>query len=129
MSYKDLQYKDEYISHKVDVVKEFYLPVLKKTKLFNRAVGYFRSDFVFQISKGMSEIIKNKGKVNIITSPELTLEDIEKIEYGYELKKLIQDKISEMVRPPRTDIEVEQANYVAHLIAKGHLDIYHTMLN
>jgi superfamily II DNA or RNA helicase len=123
MSYKEIHYRDEYVSHKMDLVREFYLPVLSQTAIFNRAVGYFRSDFLYQISKGMSAVIRNNGKVNIITSPELTLEDIEKIEQGYELKKLITSKLSSIIKFPETDIEAEQANYIAHLIASNYLDI------
>lgn len=123
MSFQELKYHDEYISHKMDLIKEFYVPVLSKTYRFERAVGYFRSDFIYEISKGMSGLIKNNGKVNIITSPDLTEEDIEKIEKGYEIRKLIQEKLQETIRFPITEDEYERANYVAHLIASNRLDI------
>lgn len=123
MSFKDLTYLDEYVSHKVDLLKQFYLPVLKETKLFYRAVGFFRSNFLIEISKGISELIKNGGKIYIITSPDLTEEDIKRIENGYDLKRLIEEKFHETIITPTTFEEIERANYVAHLIAKNHLEI------
>jgi superfamily II DNA or RNA helicase len=107
----------------MDLVSEFYVPVLSETMTFDRAVGFFRSDFIYEISKGMSSIIRNGGKVRIITSPDLTEEDIDKIDKGYELKKLIEEKVHDMIKPPENFIEEERANYIAHLIAANLLDI------
>ncbi|MDC7797568.1 DEAD/DEAH box helicase family protein [Bacillus altitudinis] len=123
MSFKYLIYHDEYISHKMDLLREFYLPVLKKTIQFDRAVGYFRADFLYEISKGISELIRNNGKMRIITSPDLTEEDINKIEDGYELRRLVEEKLREVIAPPVSFEEQERFNYVAHLIASNHLDI------
>ncbi|WP_017754069.1 DEAD/DEAH box helicase family protein [Calidifontibacillus oryziterrae] len=123
MSYKSLSYHDEYISHKMDLLKEFYLPVLSNTVQFDRAVGYFRGDFLYEISKGMSALIRNNGRMRVITSPDLTVEDIEKIEDGYELRRLIEEKLQNAIQPPVTYEEVERANYIAHLIASERLDI------
>ncbi|WP_342530639.1 DEAD/DEAH box helicase family protein [Lysinibacillus sp. FSL R5-0849] len=123
MSFKDLNYHDEYISHKMDLLNVFYLPVLRNTVHLDRAVGYFRGDFLYEISKGMSALIRNNGKMRIITSPDLTEEDIIKIEDGYELRKLIEEKLQKAIHPPVTFEEQERANYIAHLIASKHLDI------
>ncbi|MGE7936504.1 DEAD/DEAH box helicase family protein [Bacillus paramycoides] len=123
MSFKELKYHDEYVSHKVNLLNEFYLPVMKEAVHIDRAVGYFRSNFLYEISKGMSALIKNGGKINIITSPDLTEHDIEQIENGYELRRLIDEKLKESIKPPITFEETERANYIAHLIASNHLNI------
>ncbi|CAH1222939.1 hypothetical protein PAECIP111892_05241 [Paenibacillus auburnensis] len=123
MSFKDLVYYDEYISHKMDLLREYYLPVLNKTKDFNRAAGFFKADFLVEISQGMTSLINNDGKMNVITSPDLTVEDILKIEAGYELRKLIEEKLRETILDPISEEARERANYVAHLIAANRLDI------
>lgn len=123
MSFQNLSYYDEYISHKMDLLMEFYLPVLSKTINLDRAVGYFRSDFLYEISKGVSSLIGKNGKIRIITSPDLTEEDISKIEEGYNLRKLIEEKIRDAIQPPVTIEEKERVNYLAHLIASNSIDI------
>lgn len=123
MSFKELHFYDEYLSHENNLIEDFYIPVLSETIIFNRAVGYFRSDFLYQISKGMSSIIKNGGVVNIITSPNLTIEDIERINHGYELRKIINDKLQTIVSPPINFEQGERLNYIAHLIANDKLNI------
>lgn len=40
--------------------------------------------------------------MRIITSPDLTEEDIIKIEDGYELRKLIEEKLQKAIHPPVT---------------------------
>lgn len=123
MSLKNVKYYDEYVSHKIDLLKEFYIPVLSEAVSFDRAVGYFRSDFIYEISKGMSALIGNGGCIRIITSPDLTEEDINSIEEGYDLRRLIEEKLQKSITPPINISTRERANYLAHLIASNKLDI------
>lgn len=59
MSLKDVNIKREYRSLTDNVVKDFYNPLLEKAVLYQRAVGYFSSTALIEITKGISGLINN----------------------------------------------------------------------
>ena len=83
MSFKDLKLLKYYKTYKNNIVKEFYNPVLKNAVLYQRSVGFFSSTALIELTKGISGLVKNKGKVQLIVSPYLSPEDVEAIEKGY----------------------------------------------
>lgn len=72
MSLRYINLLREYRSYKNNVVKEFYIPTLKSAKLYQRAVGFFTSEALIEISKGISGLIQNDGKIELIVSPILS---------------------------------------------------------
>lgn len=76
MSLLDVPLLREYRSYKNNVVKEFYIPVLKEANKYQRAVGFFTSDALIEISKGISGLILNGGSIELIVSPILNKSDI-----------------------------------------------------
>ena len=88
MSFKDLSLRKMYKTYKNDVVKEFYIPVLRQAVLYQRAAGFFSSAALIDLTKGISGMIKNHGRIQFIVSPYLSAEDIDAINKGYEQKKI-----------------------------------------
>ena len=66
-----------------DVVQDFYIPFLGEAVSYKRAVGYFSSSSLVEISKGIAEMASKGGKIQIVSSPYLSNEDIEAIKKGY----------------------------------------------
>lgn len=93
MSLKDLNLKFEYETLADDLVESFYVPILKHAKIFKRAVGFFSSSVLLQISKGLSSLIINHGKMQLLISPRLDKNDYDAIEHGYSLKETLENKI------------------------------------
>src|SRR5690625_2750820 len=79
----DLTLFPEYRSFEQDIVHDFYIPTLKRAIEYKRAVGFFSSSSLNQITKGILGLVKNKGKIKIIASPKLNEEDIKSIAEGY----------------------------------------------
>ena len=52
MSFKDIPLLRYYKTYKNNVVKEFYTPVLKQAVLYQRAVGFFTSGALIDLTKG-----------------------------------------------------------------------------
>ena len=50
MSFKDVEIKQEYRSFNDNMVEDFYYPLLSKAKLYERAVGFFSSTALIEIS-------------------------------------------------------------------------------
>ena len=68
---------------------DFYIPLLKKSILYKRAVGYFSSTALVEVSKGITGLVENGGRIQLIASPYLSDDDIKAISTGYELREQI----------------------------------------
>lgn len=75
--------KTEYRSLIDNVVQDFYIPLLKNAVSYRRAVGFFSSSSLIELSKGISAMAANGGKIQIVASPYLSDEDVEAIKIGY----------------------------------------------
>ena len=124
MSFKDIELKTEYRSKRDDIVEDFYIPVLEKSVYYRRAVGFFTSNALIEISKGITSLVKNDGKIKLIASPRLSPEDIEAMRAGYERRnQIIENALIRELDGAKGDFEKESLNLLANLIAKEVLDI------
>ena len=123
MSLKDLELQKHYKTYKNDIVREFYTPVLNEAVLYQRAVGFFSSTALIELTKGISGMIKRKGKIQFIVSPLLSEEDIDAINKGYEKKKIIGDALMRGFKEPENYFQEERLNWLAYLIEEGFLEI------
>ncbi|MDU4588809.1 DEAD/DEAH box helicase family protein [Clostridium sp.] len=130
MSFLTLNLKREYRSFKDNIVREFYLPVLKNSVIYKRAVGFFSSSALAEVSLGISGLIENGGKIQLIASPKLSEEDINAINLGYKIRnEVIEQNLLSQLNSPRDYFESERLNMLAHLIIEGKLDIKIAILN
>lgn len=124
MSFRDLIIKDEYRSNYYDISKDFYIPILEEAIIYKRAVGYFSSSALAQISKGISGLAKNQGKIQLVASPHLSPEDVEAIKQGYENRnEIIKESLLKELRDPENTYEKNQLDLLAKLIAGEILEI------
>ena len=123
MSLIDLNIKSEYRSLIDNVVDDFYVPILKESVLYQRAVGFFSSSALIAISKGVEGLIINGGKIQIIASPRLSQEDIDEIRKGYEVRKVLERALLRGIETHNSVEDTSRLSYIASLIANGVLDI------
>ena len=65
MSFRELSLLKYYKTYKNNIVKEFYIPVLKNAVLYQRSVGFFSSTALIELTKGISGLVKNDGKISL----------------------------------------------------------------
>lgn len=124
MSYKDLTIKKEYRSLIDNMARDFYIPLLKETIVYKRAVGFFSSSVLAEISKGIIGLVNNCGTIKLITSPKLTDEDITAIRTGYaDRKTVIKNALRRELKEPNNSMQAERLNFLVNLISDGILDI------
>lgn len=125
MSLKDCVIKTEYRSLIDNVITEFYIPLLSEAKIYKRAVGFFSSTALIEISKGISNLVLNGGKICIVASPHLSDEDVMAIKKGYdERDKIIENALLRQITTKPVDYySLERLNLLAHLISDNILDI------
>lgn len=83
MGLKNLSIDSEYRTTSINIVKSFYIPILKEAVCYQRAVGFFSSSSLVQLLEGIDCLVKRNGKIQLIASPKLSEEDIEAISKGY----------------------------------------------
>lgn len=127
MSLKTLdgKIKKEYRSLLDNVVQDFYIPLLREAKSYSRAVGFFSSSSLIEISKGIGALAKNGGRIQIVASPYLSEEDLETIRKGYEDKdKIIAGALIKNLSDEVADYySMQRLNLLANLISDDVLDI------
>lgn len=123
MGYENLNVLRSYKTNKNDIVREFYVPILTQSVLYKRAVGFFSSTALIELSKGISGLIRNGGKIRFIVSPLLSEEDISAIQRGYDEREIIKNCLEREIKEPKTKFEEERLNWLAHLIANNYLEI------
>lgn len=123
MSFRDIPLSRYYKTYRHNVVREFYTPVLKEAVLYQRAVGFFTSGALIDLTKGLKGLARNHGKIQFIVSPRLLKEDIEAINKGYENKEIIGRALMRDFKEPENYFEEERLNFLAYLIEEGFLDI------
>ena len=106
------------------MARDFYIPLLKETIVYKRAVGFFSSSVLAEISKGIIGLVNNCGTIKLITSPKLTDEDITAIRTGYaDRKTVIKNALRRELKEPKNSMQAERLNFLVNLISDGILDI------
>lgn len=123
MGLRELNIKNEYRSLIDDVVGDFYVPLLQRAVLYQRAVGFFSSSALVMLSKGLKGLVDNGGKIQVVASPRLSESDIVEIQKGYAAREVITNALLRELKDCPDDAEIEKLSYIAQLIAQGTLDI------
>ena len=123
MSLKDVKIeKVYYVSD--DVVNNFYIPALRETISYKRAVGFFNSAALYEIATGLENLILNNGTIKLIVSTKLEEDDVKAILEGYKTRnEVIENALMREFREPITTFQEKKLNLLANLIADKRLDI------
>ena len=125
MTFKELNIQRSYISFGDDnIAKSFLVPALKCTKVYKRSVGFFSSGVFKPIMDGIVGLVRNQGKIQLIASPNLSEEDIEAINAGYEQReKIIESAFTRTFTQEIETFDDEKLKLLVELIARDILDI------
>lgn len=124
MSFSDIVVKQEYRSKIDNVIRDFYIPLLKESVLYKRAVGFFSSTSLIELSAGICGLVRNGGRIQLIASPRLSAEDIEAINDGIRRRdEVIQEALIRELAAPTSPQETARLNLLSNLIASGVLEI------
>ena len=124
MGFLNIDIKSEYRSRLDNVIKDFYVPVLKQSVLYKRAVGFFSSTALVEMSAGICGLVKNGGKIQLIASPHLSANDIEAINNGLKRRDdVIEEALIRQLSEPIGAEETARLNLLSNLIAAGVLEI------
>lgn len=125
MSLASLSIAVEYRTGDFDPGEYFYPPVLAVANRYDRAVGYFRSTFLLVVGPSLIDFVKRGGRIRLICSPELSVEDIKALDAGYALRdEIVTTAISRDIDLAILDTQTkERLELLATLVAINSLDI------
>ena len=121
---KEFELEPVYDSEKYDIVTDLINPLLEKTKIYYRGVGYFSSGWLKVASKGLLTLAESGGKAYIIASPVLSEKDFKAISDGFKAKKdeILKFVLSKQVEDLENSLEKDTLNALAWLIADDILE-------
>lgn len=125
MSFKDLDIKISYASYGSDnIVDSFLVPALKQTKTYRRSVGFFSSSVFGPIIDGIVALSRNRGKIQLIASPQLSEDDVNAINIGYKKREeIISNAFDRDFITAIEELDDAKLQLLASLIANDTLDI------
>lgn len=124
MGFKNLSLKFKYRSESDKIYLDFYSKVIKEAVRYDRAVGYFTSNSLRIIAKGLEKFINNQGYIRIVANPYLSKEDIDAIEKGYKAKvDIVTANLIKEIEIIEKNIEDNTLDVLSALIHNGILDI------
>ena len=122
--FKQIPLKPVYYARENNILKEFYIPVMKDSIVYDRASAYFSAKALCDCAEGIEYVALNKGQIRIILSEDIEEDDFKKIKLGYNLKaKLNQGLISKLELIEKTEDNIRIYSNLAYLIAEGLVDI------
>ncbi len=58
------------------LLNNFYIPTMKRTKVYSRIAGFFSSTSLYVASEGIEALVDNDGVIRLLISPELSESDL-----------------------------------------------------
>ncbi|MFB7247759.1 DNA phosphorothioation system restriction enzyme [Streptomyces populi] len=120
---RSINFAEEYRSDQGNIVGDFYVPSLKVSESYDRAVGYFTASVLSVIGEGIDEFARRGGLMRVVASPYLLPEDIEEIESGYSLRSVMEKAaVRDLERSVEDPRAARGLGKLGQLVAEGRLD-------
>ena len=123
MSLRDVPYKWMYISGVDNLVSDFYIPSLCQSVLYRRRTGYFNSRALAMSARGLSGLLKNEGKMQLLCSVQLEAEEEEVLRDPVKYVQRQSESVAEALSKPYDEVEKKRLALLAELLARGKLEI------
>lgn len=119
-------WKAVYRSETDNLLEDFYLPALKESVSYDRAVGFFSASMLSYAAQGISALVESDGRMRLIFGGELDEQDAQAIQEGYELRDLSR-RLGDVILGEIDNLSDALANQrlaaMSWLVANGKLDI------
>lgn len=91
MSFRDCKLKPVYRSGPDNILNDFYKPLFKCTKSYDRAVGFFSSEVLEANLKGILSLVKNGGRIRLVIGHPISEEEFSAIKYYDDYSSTLND--------------------------------------
>ena len=125
-SLRDLTLKLSYHKGEDDIAADFYLPCMRRSHHYDRAVGFFSSSVFVLAWPSLREFAASGGQMRIVCSPALTSGDIDALNVGYDsagvqqFEAVARRELSRLLASP---VFQKPTKILASLVAGGVIDL------
>lgn len=120
----ELNLKSSYETGQDDLVEEFYAPVLRCAKSYDRIAGFFTSSSLAIAAKGMAGFILNHGVMRLIACPGLDEDDAKILEMANSNPEMFFDeKYRNMFNDLEDSLQEQHIAALGWMVANGYLEI------
>lgn len=123
MSLRDIAYRQDYRSGYDDIVEQFFRASLREARTYWRAAGYFSSTALEAFGAPLGEFIKNGGTIRLVTSVELSPDDLKALSNGVAKEALCTQRLEEIIETEFADGVGDGVNRLARLLEMERLEI------
>ena len=125
MAFDKSKIKNNYSTDKDNVLKDFYIPVLKEAVSYDRAVGYFSSQILLRYLEGLDGLIKNNGKMRLVIGDSLSDDEYDAVKNNDNQEVLSRiDKIwDSLIQANESELFRHRLNILSWLLNNNHLKI------
>jgi hypothetical protein len=111
-----------------DPLNSFYIPCLSRSTKYDRAAGYFDSRSLSLGAHGIAQLIKNEGRVRLLTSPRFSEKDLEALletESDNEQFEILESALHRGLEAKEFAEYLEKNRFkcLAWMVDEGYLDI------
>ena len=123
MALKEFVYQDDYRSGYDNIVDDFIRPSLIESDLYCRAVGYFSSSALESFGQPLGEFIRNGGSIRLVTSVELSADDLEAITRGVPKEHVCAKRLEQIIDAEFKDGLGDGVNRLVRLLELRRLEV------
>lgn len=119
---RGIEYKDFYFSFEDNFEEDFLQPSYRNSISYERASGFFTLSSLIASFDGLLRFIERKGKIKLICSPYLSVQDVAIIQASLD-DNVVTELLLSRINEENEDIDVDKMNIICNMIAEHHLDI------
>lgn len=106
-----------------DRLHDFYIPALSASIRYDRSAGFFSSSALAVAAAGVARLIQNGGRMRLLVGAQLSPDDVEAIEHGYDLKGTVERRLLAVFEDPADALMRQRLEVLVWMIADGTLEI------
>lgn len=124
MNIQEYNWKNRYISGQDNILEDFFIPALERSKHYYRIAGYFKSTVLAAAARGIASFIENGEKMYLVIGAEISKEDANAINRGEEnSEKVLENNLKGELKDVEKSIVEKRLEALAYLVASGKLEI------
>ena len=117
------RWKRKYTPEDGDLVKLFYVPALESATRYDRLTGYFNASALALAARGLECLVRNGGRMRLVTGCTLEPPEIAAISKGEQLRDQVERHLAQDPLDPPDLASSEALELLAWMVARGHSDV------
>jgi len=123
-SLSDFSWSTRYSSATHDLIQDFFVPALSRSRYYYRIAGFFSSTAIAAAARGISAFVENGEKMYLIIGGQLSQEDVDAINSGTKkIDAILHEKWDVCKKDFENNVVKKRFEFLAWLVANDKLEI------